>query len=89
MWTWPVVSLADARWDLGETVPWRQAFFVFFSGASVRVCLALAVLCVAYPIASNMVPAFAFVGVGVLLVAVALERSDKKRAASQRHTEIA
>jgi membrane protease YdiL (CAAX protease family) len=55
-----------------------------FAGASVPACLALAVLGVAYPIASTRVPALAFVAVGMVLVAVALEAFDKRRRVATR-----
>jgi membrane protease YdiL (CAAX protease family) len=55
-----------------------------FAGANAPACLGLAMLGIAYPIASKRVPTLAFVAMGMVLVAVALEFTDKKRAGSDR-----
>jgi membrane protease YdiL (CAAX protease family) len=72
---------------IGWTVSVRPAWAAIkkiFAGTSVPACLALAILGAAYPIASNRVPTLAYVAVGMVLLAVALEVTEKRRVGSTR-----
>jgi membrane protease YdiL (CAAX protease family) len=88
-WQLALLAVSIIGWAFGVRPAWA-AMKKVFTGASVLACLVLAVLCIAYPIVSNVVPALALVAVGMVLAAVALERTDKRRVGSARpQAEIA
>jgi hypothetical protein len=75
-WQIGLLVVSIIGWVFGVR-PARSAIKKVFTGASVPACVGLAILCGAYAVASKAVPALAFAAVGSLLVAIALERSDK------------
>jgi hypothetical protein len=78
-----LLAVLVVGWTVSVRPAWAAVKKVF-AGASVPACLALGILGIAYPIASNRVPTLAYLAVGMVLLAIALEVTDKMRVGSER-----
>jgi membrane protease YdiL (CAAX protease family) len=75
-WQLGLLAVSIIGWVFSVRPAWA-AMKKVFANASIPACVALALLGVAYPIASKAVPVLALVAVGLVFIAVALERTDR------------
>ncbi|HEY4132033.1 MAG TPA: CPBP family intramembrane glutamic endopeptidase [Gemmatimonadaceae bacterium] len=80
-WQLAVLFVSIVGWIFSVRPAW-SAIKKVFAGASITACIGLGILSGAYAIASKAPPALAFVALGMVIVAIVLEKNDRIRVSS-------